>query len=116
MQCHVLLCLACLSEKRTTSPHSANGRYWYPARIVLSASLSLHRNTPGQGNITAGVFANVDDVTCVDALPLGITGALNNLFYDMQDCNVSFGAVIAVALQQVRRCSPSAVAEGPCIY
>ncbi len=65
--------------------------------------------------MTAGVFANVDDVSCVDALPLGITGALSNLFYDMQDGNVSFGSVIAVALQQVRRCSPDAVEEGPCI-
>ena len=39
-----------------------------------------------QGNITAGVSAQVDDPACLDALPLGIT-------------------VIAVALQQVRVCA-----------
>ena len=34
-----------------------------------------------QGNITAGVSASVDDSSCIDALPLGITGPLIISFF-----------------------------------
>ncbi len=49
-----------------------------PARLATSVTRHV---AALQGNITAGVSASVDDSSCIDALPLGITGPLVISFF-----------------------------------